>query len=57
MGQDHFPNGLTKNDAYFCILKVPDSHILMNFFFPLGFIIPCHFAFLLVTESYRKAKV
>lgn len=31
MGQDHFLNGLAKNGAYFCILKVPDIHVLMNF--------------------------
>lgn len=37
MAQDHFPNALTKNDPYFCILKVRDIHVLMNlgFFFSL----------------------
>lgn len=57
MGQDHFPSSLTKNDAYFCISKVPDIHVLMNLFFPAGIHYSVTFAFLLITESYRKAKV
>lgn len=57
MGQDHFPSSLTKNDAYFCISKVPDIHVLMNLFFSAGIHYSVTFAFLLITESYRKAKV
>lgn len=57
MGQDHFPSSLTKNDAYFCISKVPDIHVLMNLvFFPLGFIIPWPLLFFLLQKVTGKPK-
>lgn len=50
MGQDHFLNSLAKNGAYFCILKVLDIHVLMNFLYDSLFLVTlCFFLLWKVT--------
>lgn len=54
LGQDHFPNGLTKNDAYFCILKAPDIHV--SGFFLWDSLFPVTLLFFLLWKVTAKPK-